>query len=151
MTWTHHLIVAAFLFVEGAAVGSFLNVCIWRLPRRLSLIRPRSRCPRCGSAIAARDNVPIVGWLWLRGRCRACHLPISARYPIIEAMVALLFAADYLIGVALDPRDLFERGLVLELVRRLGGQLVLALMVVSAFIGLDARSRKPAPIESPPA
>ncbi len=120
MTSGHHLIVVASLFAVGAAVGSFLNVCICRLPTGQSVIRPRSRCPRCGSAIAARDNVPIVGWLLLGGRCRACRLPISIRYPLVEALVGLLFAGDYLVDVALDCRDLCDEGLSPGLARLLG-------------------------------
>jgi leader peptidase (prepilin peptidase)/N-methyltransferase len=72
----------------GAAVGSFLNVVVYRLPRRQSLLWPGSRCPACSHAIRAFDNVPVLGWLWLRGRCRDCRAPISARYPLIEAVVA---------------------------------------------------------------
>jgi leader peptidase (prepilin peptidase)/N-methyltransferase len=77
----------------GAATGSFLNVVVWRVPRGESIVAPRSRCPRCGAAIAPRDNVPIVSWLLLRGRCRACAAPIAARYPLIEALTASVFAA----------------------------------------------------------
>ncbi len=63
MIWTHHAIIVAFLLAVGAAVGSFLNVCIYRIPARINLLWPPSHCPGCGSAIAARDNVPILGWL----------------------------------------------------------------------------------------
>ena len=77
----------------GAAIGSFLNVVAWRLPRGESLVRPRSRCPECGTEIAARDNVPIVSWLLLRGRCRHCAAAISPRYPAIEGLTAAAFAA----------------------------------------------------------
>ena len=82
---------AVWVFVLGAAVGSFLNVVIYRLPRGESLNHPPSRCPRCGTPIRWHDNVPIVGWLWLRGRCRACGAPISPRYPLVELLVALTF------------------------------------------------------------
>jgi leader peptidase (prepilin peptidase)/N-methyltransferase len=77
----------------GAAVGSFLNVVIYRLPRGESLVHPRSRCPGCGTQIAEYDNIPIVSWLLLRGRCRHCGTPISARYPAVELITALVFAA----------------------------------------------------------
>jgi leader peptidase (prepilin peptidase)/N-methyltransferase len=76
----------------GAAFGSFLNVCIVRLPAGQSLVRPRSRCPQCGTTIAWYDNVPIVSWLVLRGRCRHCRAPISIQYPLIEAATAALWA-----------------------------------------------------------
>lgn len=75
----------------GAAVGSFLNVVVYRLPQGLSLVRPKSRCPACGTSIRAGDNVPVLGWLRLRGRCRACGSRISPRYPLVEATTALLF------------------------------------------------------------
>jgi len=77
----------------GATIGSFLNVVAYRLPRRESLVHPGSRCPGCGTAIKVYDNVPVVGWLWLRGRCRSCQTPISPRYPIIEAITAALAVA----------------------------------------------------------
>ncbi len=83
----------AFLGLVGAAVGSFLNVVAYRLPRRMSLAGPRSLCPSCGTQIAARDNVPLVSWLALRGRCRACGARISPRYPLVEAVTAALFVA----------------------------------------------------------
>ncbi len=81
---------AAFAGVLGATVGSFLNVVAYRLPRRESLVRPGSRCPGCGTAIKTYDNVPVLGWLVLRGRCRTCKTRISPRYPIVEALTAAL-------------------------------------------------------------
>jgi leader peptidase (prepilin peptidase) / N-methyltransferase len=77
----------------GAAIGSFLNVVIHRLPRRESISSGRSRCPGCGAQIAAYDNVPIFSWLVLKGRCRHCAAPISPRYPLIELLTAVAFAA----------------------------------------------------------
>ena len=77
----------------GAAVGSFLNVVIHRVPRNESLVRPGSRCPHCAGAIRARHNVPVLGWLLLRGRCADCAEPISWRYPLVEAGTAALFTA----------------------------------------------------------
>ncbi|HEX9565194.1 MAG TPA: prepilin peptidase [Gemmatimonadaceae bacterium] len=74
--------------VIGAAIGSFLNVCIARWPLEQSVIRPPSRCPRCGASIAWYDNVPVIGWLLLRGRCRNCREPISVVYPAVELIVA---------------------------------------------------------------
>jgi leader peptidase (prepilin peptidase) / N-methyltransferase len=79
--------------ILGAVVGSFLNVVAYRLPRGESLLRPGSRCPECGTPIKPYDNVPVLGWLWLRGRCRACRAPISWRYPAVEAITGLLCAA----------------------------------------------------------
>ena len=77
----------------GLLLGSFANVVIARVPDGRSIVRPGSACPACGGAIAPRDNVPVLSWLALRGRCRACGAAISARYPLIEAACALLFAA----------------------------------------------------------
>lgn len=80
------------LTVLGVIVGSFLNVVIARVPAGLSVIRPRSSCPRCGAFIDPRDNIPLLSWLVLRGRCRNCHAPISARYPLVEGLTGLLWA-----------------------------------------------------------
>jgi leader peptidase (prepilin peptidase) / N-methyltransferase len=90
--------VTAIVLVAGCAalgllVGSFLNVVIWRVPRGESVVRPRSACPRCGTTLTARDNVPVLSWLLLRGRCRTCGVAISARYPLVELVTAALFAA----------------------------------------------------------
>ncbi|HEV3387417.1 MAG TPA: prepilin peptidase [Solirubrobacteraceae bacterium] len=74
----------------GATIGSFLNVVAYRLPRAESLVHPGSRCPGCGTAIKVYDNVPVFGWLLLRGRCRSCRTAISPRYPIIEALTGAL-------------------------------------------------------------
>jgi leader peptidase (prepilin peptidase)/N-methyltransferase len=79
--------------VLGAAVGSFLNVVIHRLPRGESIVKPRSRCTRCGTTLRTIDNVPLVSWLVLRGRCRDCGTPISPRYPLVEALTAAVFVA----------------------------------------------------------
>ncbi len=83
----------------GAIFGSFLNVCIARWPKDESVVRPRSRCPGCGNGIAWHDNVPVLGWLMLRGRCRNCAMPISVQYPLIEAATAALWlGALWLLG-----------------------------------------------------
>jgi leader peptidase (prepilin peptidase)/N-methyltransferase len=81
--------------VLGAIVGSFLNVVIHRYPREESIVFPPSRCPHCGTHIKPYDNVPILAWLWLRGRCRACREPITARYPLVELANALFYAAAF--------------------------------------------------------
>ena len=103
--------VLALLF--GAVVGSFLNVVVHRLPRGESVVRPRSRCPGCGAAIRPYDNVPVLSWLWLRGRCRDCGEPISVRYPLVEALTALLCAA---VVVAKGPHASALLGVALVLV-----------------------------------
>jgi leader peptidase (prepilin peptidase) / N-methyltransferase len=85
--------VTALTLLLGLAVGSFLNVVAWRLPRGESLSHPGSHCPGCDHPVRARDNVPVLSWLLLRGRCRDCGVAISRRYPIVEAGTALLWAA----------------------------------------------------------
>lgn len=90
-----HLIFLPFIFSLGAAIGSFLNVVIYRLPARLSLLSPPSRCPHCHHSLGKTENVPILGWLWLRGQCRWCRSPISVRYPLIETLTAVLFCAVF--------------------------------------------------------
>jgi leader peptidase (prepilin peptidase)/N-methyltransferase len=92
-----HLIYILWFFSLGACVGSFLNVVVWRLPRGESIVSPPSRCPYCEHRLAWYDNVPIFGWLALRGRCRYCHNPISAEYPTIEFITASIFAIAYVI------------------------------------------------------
>jgi leader peptidase (prepilin peptidase)/N-methyltransferase len=94
--------------VVGAVVGSFLNVVIHRLPRGESVVKPRSRCPECGAQIAGYDNVPVISWLVLRGRCRHCGTGISPRYPAVELLTAAAF-----VGVVLVRG--FDDDLVLEL------------------------------------
>ena len=79
----------------GLAVGSFVNVVIARLPERQSLLQPGSRCPGCGSAIAWHDNIPVLSYVWLRGRCRACDMAIPWRYPVVELATAFLWGAAY--------------------------------------------------------
>src|ERR1039458_6198142 len=86
------MIEAALAFLFGLLIGSFLNVCVYRLPRDLSVVRPRSFWPSCEKRIAWYDNVPLLSFALLRGRCRACEAPISWRYPLVELATGLLFA-----------------------------------------------------------
>jgi leader peptidase (prepilin peptidase) / N-methyltransferase len=88
----------------GLVVGSFLNVVAWRLPRRESLMRPGSRCPACETPIAPYDNVPVLSWLLLRGRCRNCGAAISPRYPLVELATAVLYAL--VVAVKDEPVDI---------------------------------------------
>jgi leader peptidase (prepilin peptidase)/N-methyltransferase len=90
------ILAGAYAFVVGICVGSFLNVCIGRWPEGLSVVRPRSRCPKCGHQITARENIPILSWLLLRGRCSGCRDSISIQYPIVELLVGLLWLAAFL-------------------------------------------------------
>ena len=86
-------LLAAWLFVLGLCVGSFLNVVIARVPYGESIVRPRSRCPKCGHTLSWYENIPLLSWMALRGRCRGCKSPISARYPMVELLTGLLFLA----------------------------------------------------------
>ncbi len=111
--------------VLGAAIGSFLNVVIHRVPLKESIVSPGSRCPRCGHAVRSIDNIPVLSWLMLRGRCRDCANPISARYPAVELLTAVCFVAVALIdGIDLD--------LLLELP-------FVAMLIAVAFIDFDHR------------
>lgn len=110
-------VIAAGLF--GSVIGSFLNVVAWRVPRKESLVSPGSRCPHCGADVKPYDNIPVLSWLLLRGRCRNCGGPISPRYPLVELATALVFAA-------------------VVAVRGFDDDLVLELPFVSALIALAA-------------
>lgn len=120
------LLVIAFAAVTGLAVGSFLNVVVWRLPRGESLNHPGSHCPGCGHAVRPRDNVPVLSWLLLRGRCRDCAKAISARYPLLEAVSALLWVA--VVAAKWDDAAAIALGIVL-----------VTLMVAVVPIDLDHR------------
>ena len=119
--WFPPLIAAVF----GAVIGSFLNVCIYRIPLGRSVVSPPSSCPACGARIAPYDNVPVLAWLWLRGRCRSCGAGISPRYPVIEALTALLF-----LGLALRYGPTWEL---------LAALIFGCAMIVVTFIDLDHR------------
>jgi leader peptidase (prepilin peptidase)/N-methyltransferase len=93
MTTASVVVWTVFAGMLGGCVGSFLNVVAHRVPAGLSVVSPPSSCPACGHQIRARHNVPVVGWLVLRGRCYDCSLPISVRYPLVELAAAALFAA----------------------------------------------------------
>lgn len=88
---SYAIVLTASLF--GLIVGSYLNVVVYRLPRGLSTVRPGSSCPHCGAQVRALDNIPLLSFLWLRGRCRSCGGSISIRYPLVELATALLFGA----------------------------------------------------------
>jgi Bacterial Peptidase A24 N-terminal domain len=130
MSATHHVILALLFLVVGCCVGSFVNVCASRIPRGVSVLRPRSHCPRCKTAICVRDIVPILGWLILRGRCRACGATIPSRYLFVELGVGLSFATVYLARVALARGDLWEqRGIAVVL-----GQLLTLWSAISVAV-----------------
>jgi leader peptidase (prepilin peptidase)/N-methyltransferase len=124
-------------FLIGTVVGSFLNVCIYRIPWQKSVIWPGSRCPGCWSAIAARDNIPIVSWFALRGECRSCGAPISVRYPLIEGLVGLLFLGAYLLDVIAGPRGPWGQIPAIHLVAAAYHAALLSLLVAATFIDYD--------------
>lgn len=115
-----------FAALFGATIGSFLNVVVWRLPRGESLSHPGSHCPTCQTPIKPYDNVPVLGWLVLRGRCRACQEPISPRYPLVEAATALLYVL--VVAVAWDDTTDIALGIAL-----------VTLLVPVTLIDLDVR------------
>ena len=123
----------AFLFAIGASVGSFLNVVIYRLPRNLSLVRPGSACPVCKTPIAFYDNIPILSWLLLMGKCRKCKTKITPRYLIIELLTALLFVVLYWIYFQTSLRKgiggFFEGGFSLYLIH---------IIMLSCFVAASA-------------
>jgi len=88
-------VIPFFFFLFGIVIGSFLNVCIARIPEGISIVSPGSKCPRCETPIKPYDNIPVFGWLILRGKCRNCHLPISPMYPIVEFLTGTLFVLTY--------------------------------------------------------
>ena len=124
------------LFAIGTIVGSFLNVCIYRLPWQKSVIWPASHCPCCHQAIAVRDNVPIVAWLLLRGSCRQCGARIAVRYAMVEAMVGVLFLALFFIDVVRQRTPWGEIRTDTLLVWFYHATL-LALLVAATFIDYD--------------
>jgi leader peptidase (prepilin peptidase) / N-methyltransferase len=117
--------VLALAAVLGLVMGSFLNVCIHRLPRRESIVRPRSRCPACGKPLEWFDNIPVIGWIVLGGRCRYCRAPISVRYPIVELASA---AAAVAIVWLTPPGPLLVSRLILA-----------AALIVLFFVDLEHR------------
>lgn len=94
-TWAPKIVTLMFVFAFGACVGSLINVLVYRLPRGIGVVRPSSRCPTCQTKLTWRENIPILGWVLLRGKCRFCGCRISPEYPIVELVVAVLFAGLY--------------------------------------------------------
>lgn len=137
VSWQVHAIMILGLFAIGSVVGSFLNVCIYRIPWQKSVIWPGSHCPRCWMGIAAQDNIPIVSWIALRGECRRCGLPISMRYPLIELLVGLLFAGVYMTDVIFGraiPWGALPAAIPAAVIYHV---IFVALLVVATFIDYD--------------
>ncbi|MFA6815872.1 MAG: prepilin peptidase [Lentisphaeria bacterium] len=120
---------AVLTFVFGTMIGSFLNVVVWRMPRGMSLSTPGSHCPKCGHVIPPWENIPILSWLFLRGRCSSCHTSISWRYPFGESMVGVLFLLVFL--------HVFQSGLNLWVL--LGSFWLTGLAFAVALIDLEFR------------
>ncbi len=112
-----------FFFLLGSAIGSFLNVCIYRIPRDKSIVKPPSACPGCGRPIRPFDNIPILSYIFLKGKCRNCGTKISIRYPLVELLTGIFFLLLYL-----------KYGLTFELIVFM---ILLALLIVISFIDLD--------------
>ncbi len=111
--YIYYAVIYLFVFLFGAAVGSFLNVCIYRLPKEESLIKRNSHCMSCGTEIKRRDLIPIVSWCLLKGKCRACGAKISPRYTVVEALNALLWLfVAYKVNVLLHPVNFIITALV---------------------------------------
>lgn len=122
-----------FVLAFGLSIGSFLNVVIWRLPRKQSLVKPRSRCPGCGNAIAGYDNIPVISYLILGGQCRHCKTSISIRYPLIELATGLLAVACF---YRFGPQDLLADGASTALWAFFGYFLFCALLMAITFIDI---------------
>lgn len=118
-----HFLIPVLLFVTGLVIGSFLNVCIYRIPRNESIVFPASHCPNCGNNLAPRDLAPLFSYLFLKGKCRYCRAPIHWRYPIVELITGLLFIALY-----------YSLGLNLLLLKYL---LLACFLVTISFIDLE--------------
>src|SRR5580704_12313675 len=89
------LFIGVFVFLFGLIIGSFLNVCIVRIPGQKSIVMPASACPKCDAPIRPYDNIPVISYLWLGGKCRKCRTKISVMYPLVELLTALLFWGCY--------------------------------------------------------
>jgi leader peptidase (prepilin peptidase)/N-methyltransferase len=118
-------VVAVLVGILGLIFGSFLNVCIVRIPEERSVVTPSSHCPRCLAPIFWYDNIPVLSWLLLRGRCRSCEQPISARYPLVESLTALAWLA--LLRTGHDPREFALYAMLA------------AVLIVITFIDIDFR------------
>jgi len=118
-------LIETFVFIFGLCIGSFLNVCIYRIPASQSIVHPRSRCPECSNLIAFYDNIPVLSFLWLKGRCRHCGVKIGLRYPTVELLAGIFALATF-----------FKSGLNVEAVIYFA---FIACLLVVTFIDLDHR------------
>jgi leader peptidase (prepilin peptidase)/N-methyltransferase len=123
--------------VFGVLIGSFLNVVVYRVPAGLSVVRPASTCPQCGHGIRRRDNVPVLSWVLLRGRCRDCATPISARYPLVELLTGALFFATTVRFAPAVLSTVSGPATVAALLELVAFLYLMAISVALAFIDLD--------------
>lgn len=137
MIGTLHLVYGSIVFAVGAVIGSFLNVCIHRIPFQKSIIWPASHCPRCLRSISPLDNVPILAWLLLRGECRRCGLPISIRYPAIEALSGVLWVGVYWMDVYSPDRAGLATFPFQAFLPMIYHGLLVSLLLVATFIDYD--------------
>lgn len=122
---------SVFIFVFGLCVGSFLNVCIWRIPRDESIVSPGSHCPKCNHELTWFENIPLLSWLCLRGRCRKCKNPITVRYFLVEFLTGMLFLGVWFRMLALHLQFSAFIGLLI------GSLVVTVLAVLTAFIDFE--------------
>jgi leader peptidase (prepilin peptidase)/N-methyltransferase len=137
VTWPLLVALGLGVFLIGTVVGSFLNVCIYRIPWQKSVIWPGSRCPICCSDIAARDNIPVISWIALRGECRSCGTPIAVRYLLVESLVGGLFLVSYVIDVLAGPRGPWGQVSPFQLAVTAYHDILIALLVAATFIDYD--------------
>ncbi len=107
LIWILKAIWLFFIFAYGACLGSLTNVIVYRMPLGLSIVSPPSRCPKCNTKLSWRDNIPVFGWLFLKGKCRYCKNPISAEYPIVEAAMGLLFVVFFVVWYLIPNQAVF--------------------------------------------
>lgn len=151
MQWSFALTGLGFMFALGAIVGSFINVLVYRLPRGMNVVVPASACPHCGTTLTWRENFPILGWLWLGGKCRFCRSRVSAEYPVVELFVAVLFALTYVLWfmepsalpwLGLDPRT-WRADFAVEGLRAMWPTLLIMLVLLGSLVAatlIDART-----------
>ncbi len=132
-----HAILLPLWFVTGTLIGSFANVCIYRIPWQKSILWPPSTCPKCLTAIAPRDNLPILSWLMLGRACRSCGEPIPARYPLVEFLVGCLFASLYAADLMAQPQLIHAGVMPHAIARLLYHSILVGLLVVATFIDYD--------------
>lgn len=125
--------------VIGLAIGSFLNVVAYRVPARMSIVHPASACPGCGHPIRRRDNVPLLSWMMLGGRCRDCRTPISARYPLVEALTAAMFVAVALLFSGPIASAVGTAAVIAAVLQLLAFCYLAAISVALSAIDLDVR------------